>query len=161
MIILAIDPAMSGPAGAAIVDPDAPRVLWLGVLVQPPRAPVEARYTALSAWLGVLWSAWGAQVELCACEDNYLDKNVATVKALAQCVGIARAHTYRYGAPFRLTNAAHTAPTLARIPGVLLRQAPGYAAIDGRHQEHAHCAAAVGWRAHEEWTAERLRRRAA
>lgn len=160
MIILGIDPAMNGPAGAALLDTgrDVP-FRWLDVLTYRRNSPAEERYQDYSAWLADIWARHGGEIERCACEDSYLDQNVATTKALAQCVGIARAHAYARGCPFVLVNPSHTRRTLATLPPVL-HLAAGHAAIAEADRDHAYCAAAISWKAFDEATRAALRRRA-
>jgi Holliday junction resolvasome RuvABC endonuclease subunit len=155
-LILGVDPAMSGPAGIALVDAEADSpVLALDVL-QYPKEPPEHRYQRLHAFVSTKCSQWSAAlapgevINLIACESAYMDKNAATTIALAQCAGMVRALAYSRGLPFVATNPLHTRTTLEHYPGVLFQPALKVAGISARHKEHALCAAGVAFRAYQE-----------
>lgn len=145
MRILGVDGAMSGPAGFCIVDTEAPMLfLAAGVITFDGKQAPLTRYARLYAAVELWASRW--QVEAIAAEDAYHDRNVTTTIALARAGIVAFCVALAQGLPFTFVSTLDTGRVLATLPARLLDRA--VAPIPKAQQEHARCAAAIGWHGH-------------
>jgi Holliday junction resolvasome RuvABC endonuclease subunit len=153
MLLIGVDPAMSGAAGMALVNPDHnPPILRLATLAYK-KGSHDQRFNQLWAFLNDTAGRWlndpaiaeiGSIGAVCI-EGVFMRTNVNTTVMLAECVGLARGFAYRNGWKTVVTNPADTRRMLTRIHPALFRAPLNNGAVPREDEDHAMCAAAVAF----------------
>lgn len=150
MLTLGIDQALRGPAGLALIDPDATQPFVFGALVRfDARQPWEARVAHLATHVRALCDArmdpkFDTSVQGIAVEDTYQGKNAQTTKQLTLAAGVLWGIALERAVPFALVRHDDTDATKATLFGVH-QLAPE---VTGKDRVHIEDAAAIAWHAH-------------
>lgn len=153
--MLAIDPAVRGPVGVAIVDPGHDYPVRYVNVIQFAGADWVTRLSPFAAALRYLIAQY-APVGV-ACEDSYLGQNAQSFKKLAHVAGFAHAIACVDDLPFLLVSTSQARVALTRDVAAsnehMIRAccrlfgATVFHAIPEREREHAASAIGVGWHA--------------